>query len=63
MKVLKDWIVTLRSNHRQQIFRTVRSCVSAQAACATADYLYHRIPGDSRNYWKATFAYSAEITK
>ena len=58
MKVLKDWVVTLRSNRRQQIFRTVHSCVSAEAACKVADYLYRRIPGDSQNYWRATFAYS-----
>ena len=58
MKVLKDWVVTLRSNRRQQIFRTVRSCVSVQAACATANHLYRRIPGDGQNYWTATFAYS-----
>ena len=58
MKVLKDWVVTLRSNHRQQIFRTVRSCVSANAACEVGTLLYRRIPGDSQNYWRATFAYS-----
>ena len=58
MKTLKTWTVTLRSNRRQQIIRTVRSCVSAQAACATANYLYRRIPGDGQNFWRAAFAYS-----
>ena len=57
MKVLKNWVVTLRSNRRQQIYRKVRACVSAQAACATALILYHQIPGDGQNYWYPTYAY------
>ena len=57
MKTLKDWTVTLRSNRRQQIYRKVRACVSAQAACATALILYSQIPGDSQNVWRPVFAY------
>ena len=62
MKVLKDWVVTLCSNRRQQIFRTVHSCVSAEAACKVATLLYRRIPGDGQNYWRATFAYSTHAS-
>ena len=58
MRPLRNWVVTLRSNHRQQIFRTVRSCVSANATCEVGTLLYRRIRGDSQNYWTATFAYS-----
>lgn len=61
MKVLKDWTVTLRNSHRRQIYRRVRSCVSAQAACDTAYYLYHSIPGDCQNIWRPVFAHP--ITK
>ena len=43
---------------RDFIFRTVHSCVSAEAACKVATLLYRRIPGDSQNYWRVTFAYS-----
>ena len=57
MKVLKDWVVTLRSTRRQQVYRKVRSCVSAQAACEVALLLYQRIPGDSQNFWRPVFAY------
>ena len=58
MRVLKNWVVTLRSNRRQQIFRTVHSCVSAEAACKVATVLYRQIPGDGQNYWTATYAYA-----
>ena len=57
MKVLKDWTVTLRSSRRQQVYRRVRSCVSAAAACKTATVLYRQLPGDGQNIWRAVFAY------
>ncbi len=53
--MLQNYIVTLRSCYRTQIYRTVTGCVSATAACRVAELL-QRMEGGSTLRYDATYA-------